>query len=176
MTTNHKHKAVFEAINLAYKQFDNIAIIIHVNPDGDAVGSALGLFHFLKKMKKNVSIIAPNDFPDFLSWMIASNEIIRYNRQTEKAVQIIENADLIFFLDFNDIDRVPKIDQHVKQSKAVKILIDHHPNPTDFVDIMLSEIEVSSTAELVCDLILNSNEKILLDKTIAECLFAGILT
>lgn len=176
MTKLHKQKEVYSKINEAYRNTDNIVIITHVNPDGDAIGSSLGLYHFLKKLNKNVNVVVPNDFPDFLKWMPSNDEVVRFNTDTDRAVKLIEESNLIFFLDFNDIDRVPKVCDYIKKSNATKIMIDHHPNPSDFVDIMLSEIEVSSTAELVCDYILNSKESNLLDKTISECLFVGILT
>lgn len=148
----------------------NIIITGHVNPDGDSVGSSLALYHFFSK-KHHVKVLMPNDFPEFLKWLPKSEEILIYD---ENKFELIENADIIFSVDYNELSRVKPVDKAIKKSNAVKIMIDHHPNPDVFPDFVFSETTVSSCAELVYEFmyLLDSN---LINKDIAECIFTGIL-
>jgi bifunctional oligoribonuclease and PAP phosphatase NrnA len=166
----------FKLINDILSAPKNISILVHKNPDGDAIGSALGLYLFLLKQNHNVKVISPNEFPSFLAWMPSSKEIIDSYAKPELAVSTLSNSDIIFCLDFNSIERTNFLKDIFKKSEAVKILIDHHPQPDDFCDYKLSEINTSSTAELVYDFIVTLGKKDLLDKPIAECLYVGIMT
>jgi bifunctional oligoribonuclease and PAP phosphatase NrnA len=154
----------------------NIAILIHKNPDGDAIGSSLGLYHYLKKLNHHVRVISPNDYPKFLKWLSGSNDILNSYKTPDLAVSTINKADIIFCLDFNSIERVNFIKDIFNASNAVKILIDHHPQPEPFCKYVLSKIETSSAAELVYDFIIAVEGKLLIDKDIAECLYVGIMT
>lgn len=176
MTQTNKHISTITEIENLCKTNENIVIISHLNPDGDAVGSSLGMYHFLKKRKQNVTVMMPNDFPDFLHWMPGVDEIVFFNCHKKLALQKIHEADIIFFLDFNDLDRIPELKPHIETSKAVRVLIDHHPYPKDFCKYVISDIDFSSTAEMVCFYIVESQNENLIDKKVAECLFAGILT
>ena len=132
---------------------DKIVIVAHVGPDGDAIGSSLGLWHFLNTQDKDVNIIVPNAFPDFLRWMPGSKDILLYDRYKEFADKLIAQADVICCLDFNAISRIDAMAEAVLASPARKILIDHHLNPEDFCRIIISHPEISSTSELVFRLI-----------------------
>ena len=132
---------------------DKIVIVAHVGPDGDAIGSSLGLWHFLNTQDKDVNIIVPNAFPDFLRWMPGSKDILLYDRYKEFADKLIAEADVICCLDFNAISRIDAMAEAVLASPARKILIDHHLNPEDFCRIIISHPEISSTSELVFRLI-----------------------
>lgn len=154
----------------------NIAILIHKNPDGDAIGSSLGLYHYLNKLNHSVRIISPNAFPEFLKWMPGSNDIINHYSTADLANLNIEKADIIFCLDFNAIERTSVLKDTFMKSKAETILIDHHPQPENFCKFMFSTIQTSSTAELVYDFIVAMDGKKLVDKEIAECLYVGIMT
>ncbi len=171
------HKSISKEIESALKQAGNVVIITHINPDGDAIGSSLGLYHYLKSAGKAVHVITPNSYPAFLHWLPGNSEILEFNQAYAKAKKLISEADILFHLDFNDPGRMDAMKDHVsKNSKATKILIDHHPKPVAFNDIEISDIRASSTAELVFYLIKALNGKLLTDRTICECLFTGIMT
>ena len=153
-----------------------IVIVTHVNPDGDAIGSSLGLSRILEKKNHQVKIVTPNLFPDFLKWMPESTSIIVFKKKSKQALQAIDDADVILCMDFNDLDRIKQMNKPVNLSKALKILIDHHPDPKDFAQVMYHDTTVSSTAELVYLLIHELGYESLIDNDIATCLFAGIMT
>ncbi len=154
-----------------------IVIVSHVNPDGDAIGSSLGLYHFLTNSGyKNVDVISPNGFPDFLKWMPDADKIIIGTKSTSISTVKIKEAEVIFCLDFNDIERTEDLSNRLKKAKGYKILIDHHPDPQDHFNHIISEVRSSSTAELIYELILLLEREKAIDKRVAECLYAGIVT
>ena len=104
----------------------HIIILTHHNPDGDAIGSTLALWHYFKKLGYNATVVVPNDFPDFYKWMPNVDQICMYSRDKEKCTILFEQADLIFCLDFNMVDRVEALTDCLVNSKATKVLIDHH--------------------------------------------------
>ncbi len=152
-----------------------ITLLTHINPDGDAIGSILGLYKFLTNMGHTVSPIVPNNYPAFLKWMPNGEKIIIYNNHVEKSKKIIAKADLIFCLDFNDPVRIGEIGENLKNNNAVKILIDHHPMPNPIFDIIFSDTMVSSAAEKIYIVIKELNVPQFIDKQVAECLFTGII-
>jgi phosphoesterase RecJ-like protein len=151
-------------------------ITSHVNPDGDAIGASLGLYHFLLRMGYSVSVVIPNDFPRFLEWMPGSKKILITNRSFERSVQLINTAEVIFCLDFNAIERLEALSDTVRNSKAMRILIDHHVDPVHEFDEIISVVSTSSTSELVYDFIDSFGEDHRITKNIAECIYAGIMT
>ena len=153
-----------------------IAIITHVNPDGDALGSSLGLYNFLIQEKHQVAVIIPNEYPSFLAWMPACNKVLVDEKDHAKVAESIRNAEVIFCLDFNDINRMESIADDYTKSKAIKILIDHHIDPAQFTDYCISVQDTSSTSEIIYDLISELDKLQLLNKDIAECLYVGIAT
>lgn len=167
---------IFSEIKFICDKVNKIAIITHRNPDGDAIGSALGLYHILNNMNKNATVITPNDYPEFLQWLPGNETVIRFDNNKEVATEIINSAELIFFLDFNDLSRISGVDEVVRDLKTPKVLIDHHPYPTDFTDFKVSTIDVSSTAELIFEFVNTCQVTHMIDKNAAECLFTGMLT
>jgi len=153
-----------------------VVILTHYNPDGDAIGSMLGLYWFLKKRGCTVSMAVPNEFPQFLAWMEGAEQILDFSGQNQLVDQELQKADLVFCLDFNEPERLGGIKDLLIQSDALKILVDHHPHPADFADHLISVTSASSTAELVYRLILDLDGEDALNATIAECLFVGIMT
>jgi bifunctional oligoribonuclease and PAP phosphatase NrnA len=153
-----------------------VVIFGHVNPDGDAIGSTLGLYHYLKTRVTEVTVIVPNNFPDFLKWMPDNEKILRFDSQTKQSEELILKADLVFYCDFNDPKRVEKMDEVAKLAKGIKIMIDHHPDPVDFADYIISDTSVSSTAELIYEFISIIEGKTIIGKEIANCLLTGIIT
>ena len=164
---------------VAFKEILNIPrkiiIIPHKNPDGDAIGSTLSLNFFLKKIGHKSHIISPNNYPDFLKWMPGQEEIIKFSDEKKTSKTLIESADLIFTLDFNNLSRIEELEPLVKKSKAIKIMIDHHENPADYAQISYSDSSIGSTCEMIFNLIDNLN-KDLIDEKIATCLYTGIMT
>ena len=154
----------------------NIVIVPHKNPDGDAIGSTLGLYHYLKKQHHNVSAITPNDYPEFLKWMPGESEVLKYDSNAEKANALIEKADLIFTLDFNALDRIGDMETPIKDAKAVKIMIDHHQQPEDYAVFVYSDVSMSSTCEMVYNVIEMLGDLDQIDTDIATCLYTGIMT
>ena len=153
----------------------NVVITTHVNPDGDAIGSSVALLNFLIKMGHGVSVIVPNDYPDFLKWMKNDELIINYSNSKNESQEKIKNASLIFCLDFNNLNRINEIGDYISESKAKKVLIDHHLDPSDFYDFKIHDIKASATAELVYNFLIELDSNAV-DKDISEALYTGILT
>ena len=155
----------------------NILLISHINPDGDAIGSQLALYHFLTAKGRNVSMMTPNYIQEFLKWMTGAELIEIYIRDRKKCRVLIEKADLIVLLDFNHSNRLGESEEFVKASGAKKVLIDHHLDPEYFTDLAISEATKCSTAELVHELVcgINGTEKFL-SKPYSEALYVGIIT
>lgn len=154
----------------------NICIITHVNPDGDAIGSSLGLLNWLNINKHNVNVVIPSACPNYLQWMPGMNYVTNAKQDFEKAKQLLLNADIVFALDFNAVDRVEDLSTILAESKAFKILIDHHLYPEYFCDLTFSKIEVSSTCELLYQIIDLLGEKEKINKDSAACIYSGIIT
>ncbi|RMG78927.1 MAG: bifunctional oligoribonuclease/PAP phosphatase NrnA [Bacteroidetes bacterium] len=154
----------------------DIVITSHRNPDGDAIGSSLGLFHFLRKWGHTVHIIVPSDFPEFLAFLKDSDQIIVYDEDPVYATGFVQKADLIFCLDFNSLDRIDKLGEAIEPTQSLKVMIDHHLYPQPFAEFILSDTTASSTCELVYRFIHDLGAKKDLDPIIGECLFTGILT
>ena len=154
----------------------NIVIIPHTNPDGDAIGSALALMHLLNSIDHNSTVISPNKAPYFLKWSPGFENIIYFDSDKNSCLKLIENADLIFTLDFNDLDRIGEMSKYVDSSNAKIILIDHHLNPKDYADLVFSDIEIGSTCELLFELIIELGHEKNIDSNIASCLYLGMMT
>ncbi len=159
-----------------FERADKIVIVTHVSPDGDAIGSSLGLYHFLDSQDKTVNIIVPNAFPDFLKWMPGSKDILLYDRYKEFADKLIAEADIICCLDFNALKRIDEMGEAVAASPARKIMIDHHLNPENFCQIVVSHPKISSTSELVFRLICRMGYFSDISLEGAECIYTGMMT
>jgi len=155
---------------------EKIVITTHLSPDGDALGSSLALYHYLKSMGKKARIIVPNSFPYFLKWMKGSGEIEIYEYNPEAAKHILSGADLIFSLDYNISKRAGDMGTAIDASPARKILIDHHLAPGDNFDIILSHPEISSTSELIFRLLFQAGKYDELTQAEAECIYCGMMT
>jgi len=153
-----------------------VLITMHKGPDGDAIGSSLGLFHFFKKIGINALIVAPDSFPKFLHWMPGADQIIFADQQPEDARLALSKAALIFNLDFNHTSRLGEFESDILQSTLPKIVIDHHQNPSDFADLYYIDSTASSTAELVFRLIEEFDEVNHIDRDAATCLYTGLVT
>lgn len=155
---------------------EKVVIVTHVSPDGDAVGSSLGLYHYLQESGFDTNIIVPNEFPYFLKWLKGAKDILIHEKYPDFAAKLIEDADLIFCLDFNVLSRIKQLGDLVKASNAKKVLVDHHPEPDDFCDVIISHPEISSTCELVFRLICRMGDFEQMTKNSAEALYTGMMT
>ena len=152
-----------------------IVITTHQGPDGDAMGASLALYHFLKKQGHDVNVISPNDYPEFLHWLPSNAHVVNYMRQKPLAEALIEKAEYVFHIDYNQLRRSADMTRSLYQCKAVRILIDHHPAPELPAKYTFSQTEVSSTCELLyC--ILKQWDVNLIDRDIATCIYAGMMT
>ena len=153
-----------------------VAIIPHRSPDGDAMGSTLGLYHFLKQLNHQPVVIAPNEFPDFLAWLPGTEEVLIFETDKEKTTQIILDAEIVFTLDFNALHRTGDMEQVLKKVTAPFIMIDHHQKPDDYAKFMFSDTKYGSTCEMLYHFIVDLGYKNAIDKTIATCIYTGIVT
>ncbi len=154
----------------------NIVIVPHKNPDGDAIGSTLGLYHFLLKNNHKVHVIVPNDYPHFLKWIPGEEHIIKYDTNKTDAEALVGQADIIFTLDFNAFHRTGNMAPVLENSKALKIMIDHHQEPDNYATYTYSDVTMSSTCEMVYHFIDKLDLLEQIDKAIATCLYVGIMT
>jgi phosphoesterase RecJ-like protein len=155
---------------------ENILVICHINPDGDSVGAQLALYHYFKSIGKNVSLMAPNHLQEFLKWMDGAEEINIFIKDRKKCKALIEAADLIVMLDFNQPGRLGEAEDAVKESGATKVVIDHHLDPENFADLIISDPTKCSTSELIHELICAVNGGLFINKVYAEALYVGIIT
>ncbi|NLI24826.1 MAG: bifunctional oligoribonuclease/PAP phosphatase NrnA [Bacteroidales bacterium] len=153
------------------------AVITHFDPDGDAVGSALGMALYLqKKVKNKVPVLIPNTDPAFLQWLPGHDQVVFYDRDPEACARVIQASDLLILVDFNVRNRLKKMEPCVFASRIPSVLIDHHPDPDLPAILVISDTERSSTAELIYDLIMRCGDAELIDTDIAVNLFTGIMT
>lgn len=166
-----------QAIQLLLASPKKIVIIPHRGPDGDAMGSTLGLYHFLIKNNHQATVIAPNDFPNFLAWLPGSETVKIFEKETEICTQLLEEAEIIFTLDFNAFHRTGEMmEKALEKLKATFIMIDHHQKPDDYATYTYSDTSYGSTCEMVYNFIDFLNKREDIDKTIATCIYTGILT
>jgi phosphoesterase RecJ-like protein len=159
-----------------FSSSENILLICHINPDGDAIGSQLALYHYLKGNGKIVSMLTPNYLQEFLKWMDGASLINIFIKDRKNCWKLIEEADLIVMLDFNQSNRLGEAEDLVLASKARKIIIDHHLDPKNFADIIISDPSKCSTSELVHELVCEMSGLQFLTKPYAEALYVGIVT
>ena len=164
------------SVDALIKSSKKIVITTHHKPDGDAMGSSLGLFSYLKKRGCDVQVITPSEYPDFLNWLPNNDQVINFETAKNSATELLSSADLIFCLDFNYLNRVEKMESALRNSSAKKVLLDHHLDPEKVYDIAFSYTEACSTCELVYRFIIAIGDKAKITKDIAECLYCGIMT
>ncbi len=154
----------------------NVAILTHRNPDGDAIGSSLAVKLLLEQMHHRCRVILPSDFPVVFEFLPGIKDAMIYDNDPEACCKTLEWAEIIFFLDFNGLDRVEKMALTIADSKAYKVLIDHHLDPEPFADYYLTDTGASSTCELVYRFVRSLGYQNYLSLEIADCLFTGIIT
>lgn len=155
----------------------NIVIIPHKNPDGDAIGSSLALYHFLKS-KHDVTIVSPNDYPEFLKWLPSGKNAIRFfDKQNKQSKRALENASIVFLLDFNALHRLGgDMEKTVEKFDGTFIMIDHHQQPDPITEYIFSDTSVCSTCQMVYHFFEKLDAVNMIDADIATCLYVGIMT
>jgi phosphoesterase RecJ-like protein len=173
---------VFDSLKIAklqeaMKSINKIVVVAHKSPDGDSIGSSTALAAFLAKNDFSVTICHPDPAPAFLNWMVGAKELLTYQNESDKVIEKIDEADLIFCLDFNQMDRLgAEMAEVVSNSKAKKVMIDHHLYPSEEFDIVFSDTQACSTAQLVYEFIAALNKTHLIDKAIGASIYCGIMT
>ncbi|TAK43698.1 MAG: bifunctional oligoribonuclease/PAP phosphatase NrnA [Saprospiraceae bacterium] len=154
----------------------DIVITSHRNPDGDAIGSSLGLRHYLEQLGHTVKVTVPSEFPVFLNWMPGASDVLVYDISTEEVQAALKKPDIIFCLDFNSLERIDKMGEIIAAGKSKVVMIDHHLIPEPFADFVLHDETASSTSEMIYDFIKLLGDLGKMNLSIGECLFSGILT
>ncbi|SKA13322.1 DHH family phosphoesterase [Sediminibacterium ginsengisoli] len=169
-----------QAIDLFFPRLTTVSkvvITMHQKPDGDAMGSALGLYHFLQSFGHDVTVISPTNWANFLDWMPGIEKVVDYERWRDRGKALISEADWIFCLDFNVLHRTKHMEQPLTQAQCTKILIDHHEQPqAEAFAYGISDTSKSSTCEMVYDFIVASGHADKLSIDIAKCLYTGVMT
>ena len=168
-------KSITEALPLLQSP-QKIFITTHHKPDGDAIGSMLGLYHYLTLKGHQVTPVAPSEVPDFLLWLPGVRQVINYEADAAAAELALQGADYIFCLDFNDFSRVKGLETALTAATQPKILIDHHMFPKPVWDYGVSMPEKSSTCEMVYDFINLAGDNALINLDMATCLYTGTMT
>jgi bifunctional oligoribonuclease and PAP phosphatase NrnA len=153
-----------------------ISITTHHKPDGDAMGSSLGLYNYLLLKGHDVTVVTPNDYPEFLQWLPGVDKVIDFEKSPEKATELISSCEVLFCLDFNTTRRVEKFEPVLLLARGTKVLIDHHLSPESFCDYTYSYPDACATCELVYDFICSLGDRAHINKNVAECLYTGIMT
>ncbi len=164
------------AIQQALETPSNVFLVTHQKPDGDAMGSMLALYHLLSRKGHSVTAVSPTDFGTYLNWMPGVNVVLNYQKQSRQVLEKLDKADCIICLDFNHPDRINGLGEHVVAAKATTIVIDHHTNPHEFPDYIISDTSSCATAELLYRVIEKIWGREVIDKTIATCIYTGIVT
>jgi phosphoesterase RecJ-like protein len=154
-----------------------IVITTHHKPDGDAMGSSLGLYNYLIQLGHHAKVITPTDYPQFLEWLPGNGEVIIYTEQSDLSADLVANAEIIFCLDFNALSRINELGELVAISGAKKVMIDHHLEPEDFDDYRHWNINACAAAQLVYEFIADLlGHKQYINQDVATCLYTGIMT
>jgi phosphoesterase RecJ-like protein len=157
-------------------QSPNILFVCHINPDGDAIGSQLALYHYLSSTGIYAEMLSPNNLQEFLKWMDGADKINIFIKDRKKGRNLIDKADLIVMFDFNHSDRLGEAEKFILKSKAKKVIIDHHLDSEDFVDLTISDTTKCSTSELLYEIVKIINKGKFINKSFAEAIYVGIIT
>ena len=158
------------------KHSGRIVITTHHKPDGDAMGSTLGLYHYFKNAGIDSQVVTPTDYAEFLHWLPGNDTVVVYEDETTRSKELIDNAAYVFCLDFNALGRINDMGEYIKHSNAKLVMIDHHQDPQDFDDERFVEIGASSACELVYRYVQTHLDPSLMTKEMGECIYTGLIT
>lgn len=155
---------------------NEIVIVTHANPDGDAMGSTLAFMQYLRAKGKRAYVITPTPYAPFLKWLPANKDVIVYSYQQELAKKKLAICDLVCCLDFNALHRINELGDIIEKLDVKKAVIDHHLFPEEFPDVLVSDVKASSTCELIYEIIVQLDGSEAINEDIATCIYTGILT
>ena len=165
------------ALKVMLASAKNVVLTTHTNPDGDAIGSTLAMMHYLRIKGHRVTAVVPNHFPSFLKWLPGSEEILIYKDDARNVQTALNEADIVFCLDYNGLKRSGSLFDVLDRCTAPRVLIDHHIDPeTESFQYVMSTINTSSTGEMIYDFIGMMGDLQLINKPIAESIYTGIVT
>ncbi|MFT3843987.1 MAG: DHH family phosphoesterase [Lacibacter sp.] len=168
-----------QAINELYPLLNKparVVITTHQKPDPDAMGSSLALYHLLVQLGHEVKVISPTNWAAFLDWMPGCDKVLNYEATTDKSNAVLQQAELIFCLDFNTLGRTKRMMPVLSNADALRILIDHHQEPqTEVFAFGISDTSKSSTCEMIYDFIIQSGNSDKLNLDMMQCLYAGLI-
>lgn len=165
-----------KAIRSLFSKSRKMVIVPHKNPDGDAIGSTLALWHYLQGLGHDATVISPNDYPKFLKWMPGNEQIINFEKDAVRSKKLIGEASVIFTLDFNHLGRIGQMQSVLEEASATFVMIDHHQAPDNYAQITYSDASMSSTCEMVYNFIHAMEDTDKITPSIADCLYTGIMT
>ena len=155
----------------------NVVIVPHRNPDGDAIGASLAMYHYLNKKGHNVNVVAPNDYPNFLKWLPGSKDVYKFDMQNRQSKSAIEEASIVFLLDFNALHRVGSDMQNTLEDfTGTFIMIDHHQEPDTIAKYLYSDVSICSTCQMIYHFLEMLDDVSAIDENIATNLYTGIMT
>ncbi|MBN1597414.1 MAG: bifunctional oligoribonuclease/PAP phosphatase NrnA [Bacteroidales bacterium] len=173
---NTEHSQILKFKELLADKQQKIVIVSHRNPDGDAIGSSFALYNYFIKAGHLVDVIIPNNYPQFLNWVPNVKNTLVYEWHAEKCNHLLKSCDILIAVDFNDLSRIREFESQIEPDNCYKVLLDHHPDPGSFADLVISDTSVSSASELVYLFLKEIDSVNLMDKEIAECIYCGIMT
>jgi len=155
----------------------NVVIVPHRNPDGDAIGASLAIYHYLINRGHNATVVAPNDYPNFLKWLPGSKETYKFDMQNRQSKNALDEASVVFLLDFNALHRVGSDMQNTLEDyDGTFIMIDHHQQPDDIATYLFSDTSICSTCQMVYHFLEKLDDVNSINAEIASCLYTGIMT
>lgn len=154
----------------------NVAVLSHRNPDGDAIGSALAIRHWLEQTGHTVKVLFPSDYPENLGFLRGAEDCLIWDAEPDACQLALKNSDIFIFVDFNALDRIDKMGDFTKNLPGTRVLIDHHLFPDAIADFVYSHPEASSTCELIYEFICALGDSQLINTNVAECIYTGIVT
>lgn len=169
-------KSQIEKVGQLLSQPTDIALVSHKNPDGDTVSAALAMMHYLRFKGHKISILIPNQYPEYYAWMPGSDEFIIFDRNAALVREKIEKAGIIFCLDFNRMSRTGNMAPDLINAKGIKVVIDHHLEPSEEFEHYFTKTDTSSTGELIYEFIEQLGDSHLINKDIALALYTAIMT
>lgn len=167
---------LLQGLSALLERSKRIIVTNHTNPDGDAMGSVLGLAGLLEKLGHEVQVIVPNEYPEFLNWIHGNDKVLVYEQSIEQAENILAKAEVVFHLDYNALKRSGPMSDVLTACTATKVIIDHHQQPEDFADLLYSDTSMSSTCEMVYHLADAMGWTNHLSVELAEAIYTGLIT
>jgi len=171
------NKNEIKEIKALLSSSQNVVIVPHRNPDGDAIGACLALYHYLKNTGHNATVVAPNDYPDFLKWLPGSKDVYKFDMQNRQSKKAIDEASIVFLLDFNALHRVGSDMQNTLEEFAGNfVMIDHHQEPDPIAKFLYSDVSICSTCQMVYHFLEKLADLEAINADIATCIYTGIMT